>query len=457
MVLKQCGQDAMTFLPVPAATPASLSVSMFCWASMLNTNSLPSRRAGSPVHASAGPSTANLTPATCSSSAIALVAFFARSSSAPAQPTQYRYSTSSGMRPSRTGTSKSSSVIHSARLSSAMPHGLPRRSRLLSIVVASCGKADSTRTWWRRIPLMWSMCSMSTGHSFTHAPQFVQDQITSGSITPPASTVPTRGRSASALTASGSLSRASSESARRYGALANAWSRRSRMTCLGDSGLPVTQAGHCDWQRPHSVHVPRSSRPFQVMSSTLPMPNTSTSGSASSKSSTLPPERIGSSGPSAFGRRENSTFTGARKICRCLEYTTMTRNTSTTATWASRNTTSSTLFTPYPSGASACPTICEANAPCAYGNTPVLICAPRYSSSVAITPKIIPSTSHAALVCDPKNRDLRPSLSGLSRIRITVNVMIPPSTPTANRSSRNPTSAQCPIQGSENVRLNSAP
>jgi hypothetical protein len=33
------------------------------------------------------------------------------------------------------------------------------------------GKADRTRTWWRRMPLMWSMCSMSTGHSFTQAPE----------------------------------------------------------------------------------------------------------------------------------------------------------------------------------------------------------------------------------------------------------------------------------------------
>src|SRR5580692_6855356 len=70
MVLKQCGQDAMTFL-----APASLSVSMFCWASMLYTNSLPRRRAGSPVQVSAGPSTANETPAVCSSSAMALVVF----------------------------------------------------------------------------------------------------------------------------------------------------------------------------------------------------------------------------------------------------------------------------------------------------------------------------------------------------------------------------------------------
>ena len=118
------------------------------------------------------------------------------------------------------------------------------------------------------------------------------------------------------------------------------------MTCLGDSGLPVAQAGHCDWHRPHSVQVAMSSRPFQVKSSILPRPNTSVSGSASSKSSTLPLERIGSSAPSAFGRRENRTFTGARKMCRCLEYTKNTRNTRTTATCARRNTTSSTLFTP---------------------------------------------------------------------------------------------------------------
>ena len=91
------------------------------------------------------------------------------------------------------------------------------------------------------------------------------------------------------------------------------------MTCLGDSGLPVAHAGHWDWQRPHSVQVAMSSMPFQVKSSIFPSPNTSVSGSASSKSSTVPFERIGSSAPSAFGRRPNSTFSGARKMCRCLE------------------------------------------------------------------------------------------------------------------------------------------
>ena len=101
--------------------------------------------------------------------------------------------------------------------------------------------------------------------------------------------------------------------------MANAWSRRSRISCLGDSGLSVAQAGHCDWQRPHSVQVPMSSRPFQEKSPIFPRPNTSVSGSASSKSSTFPPDRIGSSGPSPSGRRENSTFSGASPMCRCLE------------------------------------------------------------------------------------------------------------------------------------------
>ncbi|PQM46283.1 hypothetical protein C1Y40_03549 [Mycobacterium talmoniae] len=40
------------------------------------------------------------------------------------------------------------------------------------------------------------MCSMSTGHCSTHAPQVVHDHSTSGSITPPCSAVPTSGRAA---------------------------------------------------------------------------------------------------------------------------------------------------------------------------------------------------------------------------------------------------------------------
>ena len=87
----------------------------------------------------------------------------------------------------------------------------------------------------------------------------------------------------------------------------------------------------------------------------------------------------------------------------------------------------------------------------------MLTCAPRYSSSVAITRKISPSTSHAAPVCEPKNRDLRPSRCGSLRSRITAKVISPASTATANRSSINPMNAQCPIHGIANVRLNRSP
>ena len=61
-----------------------------------------------------------------------------------------------------------------------------------------------------------------------------------------------------------------SASARRNGALASAWSRSVIISSLGESGFSVFHAGHCDWQRPHSVQVEKSSRPFQVKSSTAP-------------------------------------------------------------------------------------------------------------------------------------------------------------------------------------------
>ena len=74
-----------------------------------------------------------------------------------------------------------------------------------------------------------------------------------------------------------------------------------------------------------------------------------------------------------------------------------------------------------------------------------------------MTRKISPSTSHAAPVCEPKNRELRPSRCGSLRSRITAKVISPASTATANRSSTNPMNAQCPIHGIANVRLNKSP
>ena len=64
-------------------TPASFIVATFCSASVWNRNSLPIRRAGSPVQSSRGPRIANETPARCSSSATAREMPRARSSNEP--------------------------------------------------------------------------------------------------------------------------------------------------------------------------------------------------------------------------------------------------------------------------------------------------------------------------------------------------------------------------------------
>src|SRR6187397_1305403 len=86
---------------------------------------------------------------------------------------------------------------------------------------------------------------------------------------------------------------------------------------LGERGLPVFQAGHWDWQRPHSVQVEKSSRPFQENCSTWETPKTSSSP-GSVKSIGLPPEVIGCRPPSAVAPsalRLNQMFGKPRKRC----------------------------------------------------------------------------------------------------------------------------------------------
>lgn len=86
---------------------------------------------------------------------------------------------------------------------------------------------------------------------------------------------------------------------------------------FGESGLPVFQAGHCDWQRPHSVQVEKSSRPFQEKCSIWETPNWSSSP-GSSKSISLPSLVIGCSAPSATppsASRLNQMLGKARKRC----------------------------------------------------------------------------------------------------------------------------------------------
>jgi hypothetical protein len=103
------------------------------------------RRAGSPVQVSPSPRIAKSTPASCSSVATARVVFFARSSNAPAQPTQKRYSKSSPALARLT--SKSRPLVQSSRVFGGAPQGLPLFSRLRSMTPASDGNDDSISTW----------------------------------------------------------------------------------------------------------------------------------------------------------------------------------------------------------------------------------------------------------------------------------------------------------------------
>ena len=107
--------------------------------------------------------------------------------------------------------------------------------------------------------------------------------------------------------------------AMRYGALANGGRAGLMISSFGDSGLPVFQAGHWDWQRPHSVQVAKSSMPFQVKSSTLPRPKMSSSPRVLEVDRLAVGVHRQQSGRARSGAATNATLIGARKMCRCLE------------------------------------------------------------------------------------------------------------------------------------------
>ena len=89
---------------------------------------------------------------------------------------------------------------------------------------------------------------------------------------------------------------------------------------LGDNGFSVCQAGHCDWQRPHSVHVDISSRPFQEISARVPSPKTSSSF-GSSKLISSPWDIIGGRAPSddaPSALRRKKILNGAKKRCHAI-------------------------------------------------------------------------------------------------------------------------------------------
>ena len=192
-------------------------------------------------------------------------------------------------------TETSSPFAQSRRAERGWPHGLPAFSMLRKAVFSSFGKRDSSRTALRRISTIVSTCSISTGQPSTHQPQVVHCQTASSGI---------------ALSISGRLRASSARWCARFSASSDAaapplappfharwadaaaanavsaariWSRMPSIRCLGESVLPVTDAGQNSMHRPHSVQASGSSRWRQVRSFRPLAPNTG-SGSPSSGS-----------------------------------------------------------------------------------------------------------------------------------------------------------------------------
>ena len=167
-------------------------------------------------------------------------------------------------RPSGTGNGRP--FVQSVRVERGWPHGFWACSMLRNATVSSDGNRDSSSTRLRRKPTILSTCSIRTGHASTHAPHVTQSQTASYGI---ASSTIGFARSAGRIVSSRPyVSRTIGEFGMRFRPCSASalMSRIPMMNVLGLSGLPVFQAGHASWQRPHSVQVNPSSRSFQPRS-----------------------------------------------------------------------------------------------------------------------------------------------------------------------------------------------
>ena len=178
---------------------------------------------------------------------------------------------------------------------------------------------------------MWSTCSMSTGHSCMQAPQVVQSQTTSSSITP-------------GLSGCGSVGCPFFRASMMAGPLAKMWSRSESTSSFGDSGLPVFHAGHTCWHRPHSVQAYRSRFSFHVRSWSEPAPRTGISSDSPIDSRSI---LIARSFPRAFVFEKN-TLGSLEKMCRCFEYGMYARNPRISRMCDQRNRCSKASFEPCP-------------------------------------------------------------------------------------------------------------
>jgi len=108
--------------------------------------------------------------------------------------------------------------------------------------------------------------------------------------------------------------------ANNHGAFANALIPQLEDEHLREKRLLGVHAGHCDWQRPHSVQVAKSRKPFQVKSSIFDRPKIVDLGVGLLEVQVLAvalhrQQRAQSVGLAGEGHVQR----GAMKMCMCLE------------------------------------------------------------------------------------------------------------------------------------------
>ena len=309
-----------------------------------------------------------------------------------------------------------------------MPHGSPLFSRFFSIPAASTGNADSISTWCRRIPSMWSMCSMSTGHSSTHAPQFVQDHSTSGSITPFARRAHQR-PSGLGLDRVGQLLALlirGGQQVRRLGERVIAQVQDDllgRQRLAGGPGRALRLAppalgagGHVQQALPGEVLDLAQAEHVGVRVGLLEVEHLAVRAHRLERA-----ERVRPPG-------EQDVQRGQRDV-QVLGVHHDDRKARTTASCARRNTTSSTLFTPVAERRQPVPDDLRGERAVVVGeHAGVDLRAPVQQQRRDDQEDHARARPTRRPVCEPKNRDARPSRCGSFRSRITVNVMIPAST-----------------------------
>ena len=289
----------MTFL-----TPASVRVSMFFIACSWYRYSLPRRRTGSPVQDSFGPRMPKLTPARCSMRGRGLGALAGPlvEGAGTADPVEVLDVVGDGAADDRD--------LEVERLDPVGPLGAAEAPRVALVLDVAEHEAGLGRELGLHQHLV--AAHVDDGVDVLDVHRALLDAGAAGGARPQHVGVDDE-----------ACRRGPRPRRRRPGcaacirsALANMLSRRSMMRSFGESGLPVFQAGHWDWQRPHSVQVAMSRSCFQEKSSMRPAPNTA---SSSSPTSSIVMSGVEARAPRARGRREVATLMGARKMWRCFE------------------------------------------------------------------------------------------------------------------------------------------